>query len=100
MSSEHCAIGKIAENFFGGRNVGGQHELLDHRVGLENLFNVDVDGIGRLAIHAEPVKQKHDASKDLNNISLNSWCEIHQALRSQYNGDLNTKHVRNFVIFF
>ncbi len=57
MSSEHCTVRKIFEYFFRRRNVGGQHELLHHRVRLEDLLGLDINRIGSFAINAEPVKE-------------------------------------------
>ena len=57
MSSEHGTVRKILEYFLRRRNVGGQHELLDHRVRLEDLLGLDVNRVGSLAINAEPVEK-------------------------------------------
>ena len=54
MSPEHGALRKVEEDLFCGRNVRRQHELLHHRVRLEDLLGLHVDGIGRLAVHSEP----------------------------------------------
>ena len=68
MSSEHCAIRKIFEDFFSRRNVGGQHELLHHRVRLENLFGLDVDRVGSLAVNVESVLEKNNWKKTVEKV--------------------------------
>ena len=54
MSAEEGTVGKGLVDLLGDRDVGKEHELLHHGVGVLQDLGVEVDGVVRLAVHLEP----------------------------------------------